>query len=566
MDEDLQETCSENVIDNENSASIECGSGGLIIEESTGGTIGGRKRELGEFTTNCGSSPVRKFSKEQCEDGPEQGNCESTCWSSLPENLEEQTTDLKNTVKLIIPDSELLNSCSQPSSNVNTCSSFKGTGLVVEETVIENEVQDSDEMLLQTHDSPTEHSTIDCSTSIDRLAPDESEELTQPAKINVEFDFAKPPLKYIGAWREFSSSNEFRHNNFTKGCKWAPDGSCILTNSEDCCLRIFNFAPFAARDESTDWYQMEMLPVLKMKESDTVYDYCWYPLMNSMEPSTCCFVSTSRLNPIHMWDAYSGEIRGSYRAYNHVDEVVSALSLAFDAFGGKLYCGFDKCIRIFDVSVPGRDCVERSLKAQGQAGIISCISVNPTDSQMYAAGSYLRTISLYTEPKGKQLFTLEGQIGGITHLMFSPDGLKLFSGGRKDPEILCWDLRSPGRVLYTLAREVSTNQRIYFDVDSSGSYVASGNSNGLVSVWDISKPVIENGESTPIVRPAIEFCAHSDCVNGIGFNPTYPVIATSSGQRKFLDIVDSEEEEEGDMFTAKNVVCDNSLVLWWAGR
>ncbi len=41
------------------------------------------------------------------------------------------------------------------------------------------------------------------------------------------------------------------------------------------------------------------------------------------------------------------------------------------------------------------------------------------------------------------------------------------SGGRKDPEILCWDLRSPGKILHTMMRQVATNQRIYFDIDRS---------------------------------------------------------------------------------------------------
>lgn len=35
----------------------------------------------------------------------------------------------------------------------------------------------------------------------------------------------------------------------------------------------------------------------------------------------------------------------------------------------------------------------------------------------------------------------------------------------QDPEILCWDLREPGRVVFSLKRNVATNQRIYFDLD-----------------------------------------------------------------------------------------------------
>ncbi len=35
----------------------------------------------------------------------------------------------------------------------------------------------------------------------------------------------------------------------------------------------------------------------------------------------------------------------------------------------------------------------------------------------------------------------------------------------QDPEILCWDLRNPGSILFTVKRDVQTNQRIYFDLD-----------------------------------------------------------------------------------------------------
>lgn len=28
-------------------------------------------------------------------------------------------------------------------------------------------------------------------------------------------------------------------------------------------------------------------PVLRMAEGDTIYDYCWYPKMTSLDPDTC---------------------------------------------------------------------------------------------------------------------------------------------------------------------------------------------------------------------------------------------------------------------------------------
>lgn len=43
--------------------------------------------------------------------------------------------------------------------------------------------------------------------------------------------------------------------------------------------------------------------------------------------------------------------------------------------------------------------------------------------------------------------------------------------GLQDPEILCWDLREPDNVLFTLKRNVATNQRIYFDLDACVAFI-----------------------------------------------------------------------------------------------
>ena len=41
------------------------------------------------------------------------------------------------------------------------------------------------------------------------------------------------------------------------------------------------------------------------------------------------------------------------------------------------------------------------------------------------------TVAVYTEPRGDMEFMFQGQVGGVTHVAFSPDGTRLYSGGRK---------------------------------------------------------------------------------------------------------------------------------------
>jgi WD40 repeat protein len=120
---------------------------------------------------------------------------------------------------------------------------------------------------------------------------------------------------------------------------------------------------------------------------------------------------------------------------------------------------------------------------------------NPSMPEIFALASYNKSSACYLDPRAQLLCVLEGQKGGITQIEFSPDGTKLFAGGRKDNEILIWDMRNPGMLYAVLNREVNTNQRIYFDIESSGRYVFSGNTDGSVSVWDLDQSVDTSGQN-----------------------------------------------------------------------
>ncbi|XP_069074801.1 telomerase Cajal body protein 1 isoform X2 [Pleurodeles waltl] len=409
---------------------------------------------------------------------------------------------------------------------------------------------------------PVEHSSVKATTETKDLSlPKEPDINETPAEefsagteyaaeqfYGAEYDFTHKPTMLTGAWHDYCKMTE----NYLRGCKWAPDGSCLLTNSADNILRIYNLPPELYSD---DWDILtEMSCVLQMAEGDTIYDYCWYPRMSSMDPSTCFFVSSSRDNPIHLWDAFTGNLQSSFRSYNHLDELTAAHSLCFTPDGSHLYCGFDKMVRVFDTSRPGRDCEKRPtfVKKSGQSGIVSCISFSPVQD-IYACGSYSKTVALYSTREGIAITILQGHQGGVTHVVFSPDGNSVYSGGRKDQEILAWDLRQPGQVLFSMMRSVTTNQRMYFDLEMSGQYLVSGNTEGVVSVWDTTLP--PTGNEYPILEPVLQFHAHQDCVNGISLHPNMPLLATSSGQRKFPDLCESagEDDTDGDLMTLQHI-------------
>ncbi|KAM9250271.1 telomerase Cajal body protein 1 [Cariama cristata] len=382
--------------------------------------------------------------------------------------------------------------------------------------------------------------------------PEELEALEFPP-----YELGRPPRPVWGAQEEFAH----RPHNFLRGCKWAPDGSCVLTCSDDNTLRIFDLPP-PPRGPPPGLPLPQLVPAVRVPEGDTVYDFAWFPLMDSTQPPTCLVAASSRDNPIHLWDAFDGSLRGSFRAYSHLEEPVAPHSLAFAPDGSRLLGGFDGAVRVFPTHRPGRHCQERRLHqgGQGQRGLIGCLAFSPTQP-VFACGSYGRSLGLYATEEGGALALWPRLPAAPTHLRFSPDGNRLYAGGRKDHHILCWDLRRPERPLLGLERRVGTNQRVTFDLDPTGRFLVSGDTDGFVTIWDTLTPP-EPGDP-PLVPPHLRFRALRDCVNGTSLHPGLPLLATASGQRLFPAPWDSDEEgtdEDGPPPGG-----DNRLQLWWWG-
>ncbi|KAI7843049.1 hypothetical protein COHA_003223 [Chlorella ohadii] len=403
----------------------------------------------------------------------------------------------------------------------------------------------------------------------------------------LELRFDKPPRELYIVHREYAaaaSPSSTPNSNFLRGVKWSPDGACLMTASDDNCLRIYDTpleafqladpeaaaagtaaggsaagepeaagqrvpaqpSAAAAGQQQAGCGQDSLAPALRIQEGELLYDWCWYSRMSAAEPASCCLATTGRAQPVHLWDALTGQLRCSYRAYNDMDEVEAAHSLAFDCEGGTLFCGFSRgLLRSFRLERPGRDCstiLAYKKGGEGLPGIISCLAPNPDRSGMLAAGSYSGAAAL-VDPRTRELLCLleGGHAGGITHLCFSADGNFLYTGARKDGAIRCWDVRYGSGVVYTMPRPSGgTNQRMMFDVEPCGRHLATGGEDGVVRLFDL-----RDGSE------AGQFPAADDTVNGVAFHPFLPLLATASGQRRYFlapcdDSSSSDSESESE--------------------
>ncbi|XP_062017039.1 uncharacterized protein LOC133733438 isoform X2 [Rosa rugosa] len=330
-------------------------------------------------------------------------------------------------------------------------------------------------------------------------SPNPDTEITEnPSHQQQEEEYSSwPAIRFdVPPQRTYHFSQQFRTpskpNNFLKAVKWSPDGSCFLTSSEDNTLRVFaipesgnEYVNGYSAPSDEDSYAASLV----INEGESVYDYCWYPYMSASDPVTCVFASTARDHPIHLWDASSGQLRCTYRAYDAVDEITAAFSIAFNPSGTKIFAGYNKLVRVFDLHRPGRDYNQYSTvqgNKEGQTGIMSAMAFSPTHNGMLAIGSYSKTTAIYREDNMELLYVLHGHEGGITHVQFSKDGNYLYTGGRKD---------------------------------------------GFVHIYDLQTGQWVSG-----------FQAALDTVNGFSFHPFLPMATTSSGHRRFLPPDDGIDE------------------------
>jgi telomerase Cajal body protein 1 len=101
----------------------------------------------------------------------------------------------------------------------------------------------------------------------------------------------------------------------------------------------------------------------------------------------------------------------------------------------------------------------------------------------------------------------------------------LYTRGRKDSNIYCWDIRNTLSCLYSLeVPGTVTNQRLMFDIEPCGRHMLAGGAAGSVLVFDLA-----TGETVDVVQVA------ADTVSGLHLHGTLPLAVTCSGHRRFWD-------------------------------
>lgn len=81
--------------------------------------------------------------------------------------------------------------------------------------------------------------------------------------------------------------------HYLRGCKWSPDGTCLLSVIRGGGMNVMELpSDLYASDTIKITRPVHPLnPAVVVPETGLVYDYCWYPGMNSANPPTCWYVN-----------------------------------------------------------------------------------------------------------------------------------------------------------------------------------------------------------------------------------------------------------------------------------
>ncbi|GAA5866550.1 hypothetical protein JCM3774_004011 [Rhodotorula dairenensis] len=349
--------------------------------------------------------------------------------------------------------------------------------------------------------------------------------------------FAAPPTLLAAAPAPNSSKRAV--DAFYRDALLCPDGSCVLATADDRSQSLFPLPQTGSEHPVASTSKLAE-PAWVHTPSDAVHASAWYPGASAYDPAMFAFATGVKDHPVHLLDGNDRRIRASYPIVDHTERFVAPHSMAFSRDGSSLYCGFENAVEIFDVSRPGEagfrmhTTPTRSSRS-GQKGIISSLAFSPYDqtggTAVLAAGSFSGSVGLYDPSLHKPLVNLlfPSQKGGVTKLLFHPlSPHLLFVASRQSTHLEVWDLRNTSKRSSSgrLARKAGTNQRLGFDIDPSGMWLAAGDQNGTLSIFS-AQPLPDE------LEPIETFSLAQDPISSTLFHPTEPWLITTAGTRRF---------------------------------
>ena len=306
------------------------------------------------------------------------------------------------------------------------------------------------------------------------------------------------------------------HSDWVRACAWSPDGSRILSGSDDQTLRLWDAASGQC--------------LLELKgHSGSVNACAW-------SPDGSRILSGSNDNTLRLWDAASGqcllELRGHSKGIN---------ACAWSPDGSRILSGSnDNTLRLWDAA--SGQCLP---ELKGHSNGVSACAWSPDGSRILS-GSYDQTLRLWDAASGQCLLELEGHPDWVSACAWSPDGSRILSGSW-DKTLRLWDAAS-GQCLLELKGHSDWVRACAWSPD--GSRILSGSYDQTLRLWDAA-----SGQCL------LELKGHSNSVNACAWSPDGSRILSGSNDNtlRLWDAASGQCLWTGYLLPEQEAACVNSL-------
>jgi WD40 repeat protein len=274
----------------------------------------------------------------------------------------------------------------------------------------------------------------------------------------------------------------------------SPDGKILASGSWDNTIKLWSMADgklFATLEEHKDSInELAISPngkILASGSADKTIKLWSLPsgkLLTTLEghrrfvnisPDGKTLVSFSWDKTIKLWSLPDGKPLNTLEGHQNS---VEALAISPD---GKILAAASDYQTIKLWSMPDGKLLTA---IDGNKTIVNALVISP-DGKILASASNSQTIKLWSLPDGKLLASLERNNSSIQSLSISPDGTTLASPSLvNDKTIKLWTL-ADGKLLATLEGHKGYVHTLA--ISSDGKTLASGDSDGVIILWDLEK-------------------------------------------------------------------------------
>ena len=283
---------------------------------------------------------------------------------------------------------------------------------------------------------------------------------------------------------------------WAQGVDFSPDGLCALT-SQLGTIHLLEPKRIA----------------LSVSEPGPISCYRWYPGMNSQDTVSCVFATTCAvIQPVHLWDAYTGGLRACYGVLDpRSEEIARCLAVDFGPQNHHLVVSSKASKRghvdVFALDYPG---VGHSLASipldTGYCPIIKCVKQN---DQLVVLGSFSGDLAVLDLSSSSIVARLGTLPDAVTDIQTNAPAHQIYAGCRRHDAILVYDIRQLGTHVASFPRTCRSAQKIEFELDLERNQLMTGGTDGLVRFYDLT-----SGEEVIELRKQF-----SQVVNGLSYNP-----------------------------------------------